>query len=65
MFVVNGSDDVDMWSSHYKLYNACDTAIGLELELEDTFLANVGRKGRDVGLDSSWFDEAKLTLQLQ
>ena len=36
-----------MWSRPYKLYNACNTAIGLELE--EAFIANVGRKGRDVG----------------
>ena len=40
-----------MWSRPYKLYNACDTTIGLELE--EAFLANVGRKGRHVGFDSS------------
>ena len=61
--VVNGRDDIEMWSGPYKFYNACDTAIGLELE--EAFLANVGRKGGDVGIDSSLFHEAaaKLTLQ--
>ncbi|KAK2187341.1 hypothetical protein NP493_169g04025 [Ridgeia piscesae] len=44
---VNGRDDIQMWSRTYTLYNACDTAIGLELE--EAFFANVGRKGRDVG----------------
>ena len=39
---VNGRDDIEMWSRPYKLYNACDTAIGLELE--EAFLADVGRK---------------------
>ena len=47
---INGSEDVDMWSRPYMLYNACDTAIGLELE--EAYLANVGHKGRDVGFDS-------------
>ena len=48
-----------MWSRPYKFYNACDTVI------EEAFLANVGRKGGDVGIDSSLFHEAaaKLTLQ--
>ena len=32
----------------YKLYNACGEAI--EWELEEAFLANVGRKGRDARL---------------
>ena len=59
---VNGRDDVEMWSRPYKFYNACDTAIGLELE--DTFLANVGRKGGDVGIDSSLFHEAASKLWL-
>ena len=31
-------------SSDYKLYNGCDTAIGLELA--EAFLANVDRKGK-------------------
>ena len=30
--VVNGGDDIEMWSRPYTLYNACDTAIGLELD---------------------------------
>ena len=48
---VNGSDDIDIWNRPYKLYNACDTTIGLELE--EAFIANAGRKERDVGFDSS------------
>ena len=34
-----------------KLYDARDTAIGLELE--EAFILNVGRKGGDVGFNSS------------
>ena len=34
-----------------KLYDARDTAIGLELE--EAFMLNVGPKGRDVGFNSS------------
>ena len=52
-----------MWSRPYKLYNACDAAIGLERE--EAFFANVGRKGRDVGFDSGWFDEVATKLMLQ
>ena len=63
MVAVNGRDDIEMWSRPYKLHNACDTAIGLELE--EAFLANVGRKGRDVGIDSSLFHEAAAKLMLQ
>ena len=32
------------------IYKACDTATGLEIE--EGFLANFGRKERDVGFDS-------------
>ena len=45
------------------LYNACDTAIGLELE--EAFFANVGRKGGDVGFDSGGFHEAAAKILLQ
>ena len=48
--VVNGHDDIEMWTIG-KQYDARVTAIGLELE--EAFLLNVGRKGRDVGLISS------------
>ena len=60
---VNGRDDIEMWSRPYKFYNACDTASGLELE--EAFLANVGRKGGDVGIYSSLFHEAAAKLALQ
>ena len=51
--VVNGHDDIDMWTvGPCKLYDARDTAIGLELE--EAFIVNVGRKGRDVGFNSSY-----------
>ena len=45
------------------LYNACDTAIGLELE--EAFFAKVGRKGGDVGFDSGGFHEAAAKILLQ
>ena len=63
--VVNGGDNIAMWSRPYgyTLYNACDTAIGLELE--EAFFANVGRKGGDVGFDSGGFHEAAAKLLLQ
>ena len=48
--VVNGHDDIEMWTG--KLYDARDTTIGLELE--EAFILNVGRKGRDVGFNSSY-----------
>ena len=46
--VVNGRDDIDIC----KIYDARDTAIGLELE--EAFILNVGRKRRDVGFNSSY-----------
>ena len=51
--VVNGhDDDRDVDYRPCKLYDARDTAIGLELE--EAFILNVGRKGRDVGFNSSY-----------
>ena len=29
---VNGHDEIEIWNRAYKLYSACNTAIGLELE---------------------------------
>ena len=50
--VVNGHDDVEMWTIRpCKLYDAGGTVFGLELE--EAFISNVGRKGRDVGFNSS------------
>ena len=60
--VVNGHDDIEMWTRPCKLYDARVTAIGLELE--EAFILNVGRKGRDVGFNSSYIEAAaELTLQ--
>ena len=42
----NGHDDIEMWIRPYKFYNACDTSIGLELELRG-FLSERS-KGRNV-----------------
>ena len=51
--VVNGHDDIEMWTiGPTNYYDARDTAIGLELE--EAFTFNVGRKGRDVGFNSSY-----------
>ena len=51
--VVNGHDDIEVWTIRpCKLYDARDMAIGLELE--EAFILNVGRKGRDVGFNSSY-----------
>ena len=49
--VVNGHDDIEMWTTDCKLYDARDTVIGLEFE--EAFVLNVVRKGRDVGFNSS------------
>ena len=49
--VVNGHDDIDMWTIGPANYTTRDTAIGLVLE--EAFILNVGRKGRDVGFNSS------------
>ena len=53
--VVNGHDDIEMWNiglQTIRLYDSRDTAIGLELE--EAFILNVGRKGRDIGFNSSY-----------
>ena len=56
--VENGHDNIDDRDVDYtiahrpcKLYDARDTAIGLELE--EAFTLKIGRKGRDVGINSS------------
>ena len=42
--VANGHGDIEMWTIRpCKLYDAHDTAIGLELE--EAFILNVGRTG--------------------
>ena len=53
--VANGHGDVEMWtreSRPCKVYDEHDTAIGLELE--EAFILNVGRKGRDIAFNSSY-----------
>ena len=53
--VANGHGDIEMWtieSRPCKLYDAHDTGIGLELE--EAFILNVGRTGRDIGFNSSY-----------
>ena len=53
--VANGHGDVEMWTRESRpcqLYDAHDTAIGLELE--EAFILNGGRTGRDIGFNSSY-----------
>ena len=53
--VANGHGDIKMWtieSRPCKLYDAHDTAI--RLELEEAFILNVGRTGRDTRFNSSY-----------
>ena len=53
--VANGHGDIEMWtieSRLCKLYDAHDTAIGLELE--EAFILNVGRTGRYIRFNSSY-----------
>ena len=55
VFVANGHGDIEMWpieSRPCTLYDAHDTAIGLELE--EAFILNVGRTGRDIRFNSSY-----------
>ena len=53
--VANGHGDIELWTIVYgrcKLHDAHDTAIGLELE--EAFILNVGRTGRDIGFNSTY-----------
>ena len=55
--VANGHGDIEMWTIESrtrpcKRYDAHDTAIGLELE--EAFILNVGRTGRDIRFNSSY-----------
>ena len=52
--VVNGHDDVDMWTVGPANYTTRAIRPSDSLELEEAFILNAGRKGRDVGFNSSY-----------
>ena len=52
--VVNGHDDIEMWTIGSANFTTRTIRPSDSLELEEAFILNVGRKGRYVGFNSSY-----------